>query len=348
MEKEARKREKEEEKRRSRGDGGEALSRGEYVSSGYSYVSTGGREEYRAQGNAVYPSHEYQQREYRAPYGGGYRGEPPYPQDGAGGYAQPSPPTQAYGYAPPPRPGGEYYSPPFPSQYAPPAPQQGAYTYPVGGYQSSPPPPPPQQQQQYPYQQYPPPQQGQYQQYPPPQQQYQQQYPSPQTQSPYAPQGGFQGYQAPSSQGEYKPTNPPPTSYAETIDHNSKPTYSSGQAAEKPYKYKPQAHSSAQNAEGPAPTFPTPTVPSDGGGIFNNFAKSLNASLHNYARNVFPATSTYSNMAPEAKTGHRFESFAPVRNGNGAKWYVDGKDYMYAVSVALDEAQESIWILDCT
>ncbi|KAI5812635.1 hypothetical protein BZA77DRAFT_252923 [Pyronema omphalodes] len=51
-------------------------------------------------------------------------------------------------------------------------------------------------------------------------------------------------------------------------------------------------------------------------------------------------------MAPEAKTGQRFESFAPVRNGNGAKWYVDGKDYMYAVSVALDEARESIWILD--
>jgi len=43
---------------------------------------------------------------------------------------------------------------------------------------------------------------------------------------------------------------------------------------------------------------------------------------------------------------NRFHSFAPTRSGNGAKWYVDGCGYMWAVSVALEEARESIWILD--
>lgn len=43
---------------------------------------------------------------------------------------------------------------------------------------------------------------------------------------------------------------------------------------------------------------------------------------------------------------HRFQSFAPQREGNDAKWYVDGCGYMYAVSEALERARESIWILD--
>ncbi|KAK4959164.1 hypothetical protein LTR10_003963 [Elasticomyces elasticus] len=43
---------------------------------------------------------------------------------------------------------------------------------------------------------------------------------------------------------------------------------------------------------------------------------------------------------------HRFQSFAPQREGNNAKWYVDGCGYFWAVSVALEQARESIWILD--
>ena len=43
---------------------------------------------------------------------------------------------------------------------------------------------------------------------------------------------------------------------------------------------------------------------------------------------------------------HRFQSFAPQREGNDVKWYVDGCGYFYAVSVALEQARESIWILD--
>nr|OQO29533.1 hypothetical protein B0A51_02625 [Rachicladosporium sp. CCFEE 5018] len=43
---------------------------------------------------------------------------------------------------------------------------------------------------------------------------------------------------------------------------------------------------------------------------------------------------------------HRFQSFAPQREGNDAKWYVDACGYMWAVSVALQNARQSIWILD--
>lgn len=44
---------------------------------------------------------------------------------------------------------------------------------------------------------------------------------------------------------------------------------------------------------------------------------------------------------------HRYGSFAAQRNGNDAKWYVDGCGYMWAVSEALERATESVWILDC-
>ncbi|PTU17859.1 hypothetical protein P175DRAFT_0504612 [Aspergillus ochraceoroseus IBT 24754] len=43
---------------------------------------------------------------------------------------------------------------------------------------------------------------------------------------------------------------------------------------------------------------------------------------------------------------HRFESFAPIREGNQVKWYVDALDYLWAVSVALDQAKEVIYIAD--
>ncbi|KAK8207213.1 hypothetical protein HDK77DRAFT_54522 [Phyllosticta capitalensis] len=44
--------------------------------------------------------------------------------------------------------------------------------------------------------------------------------------------------------------------------------------------------------------------------------------------------------------GHRFESFAPERDNNLVKWYVDGRDYFWAVSVALERAKETIYIAD--
>lgn len=43
---------------------------------------------------------------------------------------------------------------------------------------------------------------------------------------------------------------------------------------------------------------------------------------------------------------HRFDSFAPERDGNDIKWYIDGRDYFWAVSVALERAKETIYIAD--
>jgi phospholipase D1/2 len=43
---------------------------------------------------------------------------------------------------------------------------------------------------------------------------------------------------------------------------------------------------------------------------------------------------------------HRFESFAPIHEGNRVKWYVDAMDYMWAVSEALEKATETIYIAD--
>ncbi|CAG7953079.1 unnamed protein product [Penicillium nalgiovense] len=48
----------------------------------------------------------------------------------------------------------------------------------------------------------------------------------------------------------------------------------------------------------------------------------------------------------EIAESHRFKSFAPVHDGNRVKWYVDGKDYMWAVSEALEKATETIYIAD--
>lgn len=43
---------------------------------------------------------------------------------------------------------------------------------------------------------------------------------------------------------------------------------------------------------------------------------------------------------------NRYHSFAPEQTGNKVKWYVDGCRYFWAISVALEEAQHSIWIMD--
>ncbi|KGO65539.1 Phospholipase D family [Penicillium italicum] len=56
------------------------------------------------------------------------------------------------------------------------------------------------------------------------------------------------------------------------------------------------------------------------------------------------AYADYGPSKPNAE--HRFGSFAPPREHNDAKWYVDGCSYFWAVSRALENARESIWILD--
>ncbi|KAJ5538976.1 hypothetical protein N7513_007308 [Penicillium frequentans] len=48
----------------------------------------------------------------------------------------------------------------------------------------------------------------------------------------------------------------------------------------------------------------------------------------------------------EIAESHRFHSFAPVHENNRVKWYVDGMDYLWAVSEALEKATETIYIAD--
>ena len=48
----------------------------------------------------------------------------------------------------------------------------------------------------------------------------------------------------------------------------------------------------------------------------------------------------------EWKGENRYKSFAPEREKCHANWYVDGKDYFYAVSEALLGAKEEIFIED--
>jgi phospholipase D1/2 len=43
---------------------------------------------------------------------------------------------------------------------------------------------------------------------------------------------------------------------------------------------------------------------------------------------------------------NRYHSFAPQRTQNSAKWFVDGCGYFWALSVAIEQAQSQIWILD--
>ncbi|KAI9022223.1 hypothetical protein CLU79DRAFT_719197 [Phycomyces nitens] len=43
---------------------------------------------------------------------------------------------------------------------------------------------------------------------------------------------------------------------------------------------------------------------------------------------------------------HRFDSYAPVRKGCQTTWFVDGRDYLWDVSVAMEHAKHSIYIHD--
>lgn len=104
---------------------------------------------------------------------------------------------------------------------------------------------------------------------------------------------------------------------------------------------------------------------------FHGFVSDLKDSLTGKDENKPPqGAQQQGGQAPQPGPGqeyhsqHRFMSFAPERHGNETKWYVDGckycsgyclwsfgnqswiGSYMYAVSIAIERARESIWILD--
>ncbi|KAF7558729.1 hypothetical protein G7046_g5430 [Stylonectria norvegica] len=92
--------------------------------------------------------------------------------------------------------------------------------------------------------------------------------------------------------------------------------------------------------------------------FFNKQVGDLKATLESH---VNSATAAFSGNEPEKhshshlggdcdhlhddQSENRFHSFAPESSGN-VKWYVDGCSYFWAVSEALEQAKESIFILD--
>ncbi|KAF4553787.1 Phospholipase D1-like protein 3 [Elsinoe fawcettii] len=88
------------------------------------------------------------------------------------------------------------------------------------------------------------------------------------------------------------------------------------------------------------------------------FFDRMNLAVHDVGRNINAKLSkdddehTHTHGVEQCSDGshsssnHRFQSFAPQRGGNQVKWYVDGCSYFYAVSVALEQARETVWILD--
>jgi len=68
--------------------------------------------------------------------------------------------------------------------------------------------------------------------------------------------------------------------------------------------------------------------------------------IHPKRRHDEPLEVMDDEIREEIKAQTRFSSFAPPRGGNSVKWFVDAKDYFYAASIAIEEARESIYILD--
>ncbi|KAF3923416.1 hypothetical protein ABW21_db0206410 [Orbilia brochopaga] len=97
---------------------------------------------------------------------------------------------------------------------------------------------------------------------------------------------------------------------------------------------------------------PTAEPPKQKKGIFSSFTTDF----HSVMRGI---TSSGSNKAHHTSheggtckdpnhfhSSNRFDSFADIYHGNRVKWFVDGKDYCWAVAEAISHATESIWILD--
>ena len=93
------------------------------------------------------------------------------------------------------------------------------------------------------------------------------------------------------------------------------------------------------------------------GGIFSSFLNTIQQTVQDFGteitgkvsgQEIHSHTHTNANCTDGIHSSpHRFGSFADARDGNNVKWYVDGCSYMWAISRALEQARDSIWILDC-
>lgn len=92
-------------------------------------------------------------------------------------------------------------------------------------------------------------------------------------------------------------------------------------------------------------------------GMFSSILGKVHRKVHEFGSEVagkIGGEETHSHTHIDANctdgshdSPHRYVSFAAERDRNDVKWFVDGCGYMWAVSVALEQARESIWILDC-
>ncbi|KAI5803358.1 hypothetical protein DFH27DRAFT_555423 [Peziza echinospora] len=283
-----------------------------------------------------------------------------------------SPPPPPGGYAPPPAPYGLPYGNPYsPANHSSPAPHTG-------------PPPPPRQGASYT------PHDENNGGYGPPLQQSSYQYGSHQAHGYASPPAG--AYTAQYGATGVPSGVPPPQQYGGYQDSYRAPEGNQS-IAHNLHKYAPKHHSTAQestlaslkpekqltepaqSAHGQPVVPPSASTASGGGSgllgflkkrssnkptdILSTFSGALQTSLHDYARNLFPAQSTHQSPFttsaaaadpnnPDLLTSNRHLSFAPLRTSirHHPKWYVDGKDYMFAVSTALENAKHTIWIMD--
>ncbi|KAI4137927.1 MAG: hypothetical protein L6R39_007041 [Caloplaca ligustica] len=107
-----------------------------------------------------------------------------------------------------------------------------------------------------------------------------------------------------------------------------------------------------------APGRPPNGGPGQSSGLVSGLVNTLHGAVHEIGSEVRqrvsgkerPTSHTHSTAncdhGMHDNAQNRFGSFASQRHGNDIKWFVDGCGYMWAVSRALEQATESIWILD--
>lgn len=141
-------------------------------------------------------------------------------------------------------------------------------------------------------------------------------------------------------------------------DANQEDEYEDGEGGERgligdTYR-KIRGRYSGQVASG-APPNGGPDQPS---GLVSGLFNTLHGAVHGIGSEVRqrvtgkerPNSHTHANASCDQgmhdSSQNRFGGFAAQRSGNDIKWFVDGCGYMWAVSRALEQARESIWILD--
>lgn len=135
------------------------------------------------------------------------------------------------------------------------------------------------------------------------------------------------------------------------------------------YGYGQPTQAQGTQASGPAyPGGPPPTAPGQKVDMGDRIFGALHSTIHNIGIDVaglmsgsqqrptsqgqpqsqWQQGSNYQSGYQPGTTpqSNRFDSFAAEKNGNDVKWYVDGCGYFFAVSLALESARQSIWILD--